>query len=156
MSWSNLLKVLSGFFLAIALVAGGSYFAVQRVIAQFTAPPPKPIFPNDKSSTQLKPAKATQPKSVAVSPSTQPSPTPSAKPSPQKADSGGYRARIVLSEGLNLREDPDRNASRIGGIEYNDEVTVLEESPDKEWQKVRVEGSNVEGWIKSGYTEKLN
>ncbi|UBF28908.1 SH3 domain-containing protein [Kovacikia minuta CCNUW1] len=164
MSWSSLLKVLSGFFLAIALIAGGSYFAVQRVIAQFTAPPPRPIFPNDKPAPKAKPVKSSQPSAAAISPSPQPSatpsaapsPTPSAKPSAKKPESEGYRARIVISEGLNLREGPDRNSNRVGGVEYNDEITILEDSPDKEWQKVRVEGSNVEGWIKSGYAEKLN
>jgi hypothetical protein len=154
MSWSSLLKVLSGFFLAIALIAGGSYFAVQRVIAQFTAPPPRPIFSNDKPSPKPKPAKATQTSSAAIKPSPQPS--PSATTTPKKSEADGYRARIVISEGLNLREGPDRNSNRVGGVEYNDEVTVLADSPDKEWQKVRVEGSDVEGWIKSGYTEKSN
>jgi hypothetical protein len=156
MSWSSLLKVLSGFFLAIALIAGGSYFAVQRVIAQFTAPPPRPIFSNDKPSPKPKPAKATQTSSAAIKPSPQPSPSPSAIASPKKSDAEGYRARIMISEGLNLREGPDRNSNRVGGVEYNDEVTVLADSPDKEWQKVRVEGSGLEGWIKSGYAEKSN
>ncbi|MGA7932257.1 MAG: SH3 domain-containing protein [Kovacikia sp.] len=156
MSWSSLVKVLSGFFLAIVLIAGGSYFAVQRVIAQFTAPPTKPIFPNDKPSPNAQPAKATRPESATIKPSAQPSPVPSAKPSPKKSEADGYRARIVISEGLNLREGPDRNSNRVGGVEYNDEVTVLEASPDQEWQKVRVEGSDLEGWIKAGYTEKLN
>jgi hypothetical protein len=32
---------------------------------------------------------------------------------------------------------------------------VLEESPDKEWQRIRVEDGNREGWVKGGNTEKV-
>lgn len=155
MSWSGLIKVLSGFFLAIALLAGGGYLAAQHLITQLTTPPPKPLFSNDKPSPKPKsemPAKAV----AAVKPSPQPSPSQSATPSPQPSESAGYKARVVLSEGLNLREEPNRDAPRIDGVDYNDEVVVLEESPDQEWQHIRVEATNQEGWIKAGYTERLN
>ncbi|MCL6435713.1 MAG: SH3 domain-containing protein [Leptolyngbyaceae cyanobacterium HOT.MB2.61] len=162
MSWSDLVKVLSGVFLAVVLIASGSFIAAQYVIAQFTALPPKPIFPNDNPSPnpslQAKPVKAAQANPAAAKPTSSPtpSPSPSPTPSPQKREASGYRARIILSQGLNLRENPDRYAERIGGVDYNESIIILEDSPDGEWQKVRVESSGQEGWIKSGYTERAN
>jgi uncharacterized protein YgiM (DUF1202 family) len=156
MRWSDLAKVLSGVLLAIALVAGTSFIATKYLVAQFTALPPKPIFPNDQPSPKAKPASTAQAAPPATRPSPQASPSASPKPSPQKTAKQGYKARIVLSEGLNLRGEPNRDSERIGGIDYNEQVTVLEDSPDGEWQRVRVEGSGTEGWIKSGFTEKIN
>lgn len=158
MSWSGLIKVLSGLLLAIAFLVGGGFLAAQYLITQFTTPPPKPTYANDKPSPTAKPAVATKAAVAAIKPSSSPSPSasPSATPSPQPSEAAGYRARVALNEGLNLREEPNRDSPRIDGIDYNDEVIVLEESPDKEWQRVRVEATNQEGWIKAGYTERVN
>lgn len=159
MSGSGFLKVFSGFLIALALVTGLGFFASQLLIAQFTTPPPKPMFPNDNpkpqvspkavSSPAAKPAVATQPASPA------PSPSPAVSPSPQPSVTG-YKARIVLNDGLNVREQPNAEANRVAGVDYDQQVTVLEESPDKEWQKIRIEPGGAVGWIKSGYTEKVN
>lgn len=160
MSWSDLTKVLSGFLLAIALILGGSFFAAQYLIAQFTALPPKPIFPNDTpgAKAKLQPAtsKPASAKPVAVKPAPVASPSASPTPSPKPSDAAGYSARVTLLQGLNLRESPSRDAARIGGVDLNTRITVLEDSPDKQWQRVRLEGSGQEGWVKAGYTERAN
>jgi hypothetical protein len=183
MKWSDLVKVLSGVFLAVVLIVSGSFIAAQHVISQFTTLPPKPTFPNDKpdpngkpapndkatpsnkstgsdqSSTQTPAVKAAQASSAPATPakpSPSLSPSPSTQPSPQETEAAGYRAKIMLSEGLNLRGDPNRDAERIGGVAYNDQIIILEDSPDGEWQKVRIESSGQEGWIKSGHAERLN
>ena len=173
MSWADLVKILSGVFLAIALMVGGCFVAAQYVIAQFTAPPPRPTFPNDSTSTSTATNAATtsaaannnaaaqpkaQPKPSASPVAAQPSPQPSVspKPSPLPSETAGYHARITLSQGLNLRESPGRDAARVGGVAGNTRITVLEESPDREWQHIRLEGSGQEGWVKAGYTERVN
>ncbi len=148
MKWSGLLKAFSGFLVAIALLVGGGFLAAQYLITQFTTPPPKPMFANDK------PASTAQPAAIATPPSPkppQPTPTPSPKPS-----GAGYQARITLSEGLNVRSNPSAESERVGGVDFDEEITVLEESPDQAWQRVRGKTSAVEGWIKSGYTERIN
>lgn len=159
MSWSDLVKVLSGVLLAIALMVGGCFLAAQYVIGQFTAPPPKPTFPNDNPSTPAKAQAIPSAKSVATQPSPKPSvsasPSPSPTPSPTPSATG-YRARITIAQGLNLRESPSRDAARIGGVIGNARVTVLEESPDREWQRIRLEDSGREGWVKAGYAERIN
>ncbi len=174
MSWSGLVKLLSGFLIAIALIVGGSVFAAQYLITQFTAAPPKPVFPNDKPAPKPKAASAPKAKTVAAAPSPKPSPEASPSPSPEaspspspeasatpaakppKQQANEYKARISLSEGLNLRSEPSRDGARIGGVDYNDEVTVLENSADGEWQRVRIEATGDEGWIKAGYANRTN
>ncbi len=148
MSWSGLLKVFTGLFLAIALLAGGSFVAAQFFIAKLSTPPAKPVFPNDKPSSPIK--KAAKPK--AGSPD-QPD-TVDASPSPKPLPSGAYEGRVSQSIGLILRDAPGRESGQIGGIEYNDKVIVLETSSDGDWQKVRLQPSDREGWVKAGNIEK--
>lgn len=152
MGWSGFLKGLSATLVAIVLIGGGGFLAVQYLVGQYTAPPPRPTFSND-TPPQPKPvaAKETPAPAPKAEASPSPSPTPSPKPSPT-----GYRARITLSDGLNVRQGPTADSERVDGVDYNDEVTVLEESADKEWLKIRVESTGAEGWIKSGYIEKVN
>ncbi len=83
-------------------------------------------------------------------------PAPSSKPSPKPTETEGYRAKITQEIGLNIRESPQADGPRIGGVDYNEEVIVLEESPDKNWQKIRLPDSSIEGWVKAGYTDRLN
>lgn len=150
MNGSGLLKAFSGCLIAIALLGGGGFLAAQYLITQFTTPPPKPMFANDKPSSTVEPA-AIAPKPDPLPPK----PTPSATPSP-KNSGAGYQARITRSEGLNVRLNPSADADRVGGVDFEEEVTVLEESPNQEWQRVRVKNTAIEGWIKSGHTERIN
>lgn len=174
--WKDLVKIVSGFLLALVLLATIGWTASRYVVAQFTALPPRPVFDNDPSpSPAAKPATAAKPPAAAASPAAEtapspaaatapspeaaaspaPSPQPSESPSPSPAPTANYQARISLDQGLNMREGPTVDAQRVGGVDYNEEVTVLEESSDKEWVRVRTTGGQ-EGWIKSGYTERQN
>jgi hypothetical protein len=148
MNRSGLLKVLSGCLVAIVLILGGGFFVAQYLIGQFTAPPPKPLFANDKKPTVAPAAIAPKPK---PSP---PPPTPSVTPSPKPTETD-YPAIVTLSGGLTIRANPNQQSERVGGVDFDEEVIVLEETPDQEWQRVRVKASNVEGWIKSRYTERI-
>ncbi len=158
--WSAFLKVILGFFLAIALIAGSSYLLARQVIAQLTAPPPKPMFPNDNPAVrqaQKKIAAKPRPSPVPVA-SPSPSPVPVASPSPSPSPSPSqdrYSVRVTLKRGLNLREGPSRSANKIGGLTYNQRITVLEESQDKQWVRVRLEPSGQEGWVFSNHTERV-
>ncbi len=154
--WSAFLKVILGFFLAIALIAGGGYLLARQVIAQLTAPPPKPMFPNDNPAVrqaQKKIAAKPSPSHVA-SASPSPSPVPVSSPSPSPSQES-YSVRVTLKRGLNLREGPSRSANKIGGLTYSQQVTVLEESQDKQWVKVRLQPSGQEGWVFSSHTERV-
>jgi hypothetical protein len=137
-------RFLSAFMLALALLGGASFVAVQYLIAQYAAAPPKPTFPNDKANL----AKAAVTKAPAAA-------APAAAPSPKPSESPGYRAKVTLDIGLNIREVPESDSPRIGGVDYNEEIIILQDSDDKNWQKIRLPESNVEGWIKAGYTQRV-
>jgi|SRR5579883_784679 uncharacterized protein YgiM (DUF1202 family) len=159
----NILKFVLGFLLAIVILAAGSFVAALYVMNRTSIPPAKPIFANDKP---LKKVQQPTPKAEAANPkatrqakipaqnSPSPTPTPSASLKPLPA--GAYQARITWNQGLVLRSEPNSDAERIGGVGFNQKVFVLERSPDKAWQKIRVEGSAKEGWIKSGNTKQID
>ncbi len=132
-------KFLVGFILAILLLAGASAAAVLYFAAKLTRIPEKPIFKNEKPVVQK----------VSTS--------PESTNSTNQLEPGSYRAIVIEPIGLILRDTPSRNSNRIGGISYQEEVIVLEESSDKRWQKVRVDdGSDRIGWVSGGNTERLD
>ena len=132
-------KFLVGFILAILLLAGASAAAVLYFAAKLTRMPEKPIFQNEKPVVQK------------VNTSPQPTNTTN------ELDPGTYRAIVIEPIGLILRDIPSRNSNRIGGISYQEEVIVLEETSDRRWQKVRVDdGSDRIGWVSGGNTEPLD
>ncbi|MDX2096640.1 MAG: SH3 domain-containing protein [Leptolyngbyaceae cyanobacterium bins.59] len=146
--FSNLFNFFLGFLLAISLLAGGAILAGRYVVAKLTAPPPKPIFANDKPAPKVTPSPKPVVRPVATSPEPEASPSPTLQ-------AGTYRAKVVQPIGLVLRDTPSLQGSRLGGVEYNTRVIVLEETSDKQWQRIQVEGGRREGWVKGGNTEKL-
>ncbi|MBW4487034.1 MAG: SH3 domain-containing protein [Trichocoleus desertorum ATA4-8-CV12] len=154
MKWSgliNLIKFLLGFALAIALLGLGGVVAARYFVTKLTAPPPRPTFANDKPAATKAAVAASGASGNTAAPQGDSStaPTPALEP-------GAYQARVVQPIGLILRDGPGSNSNQIGGIEYNSRVVVLEESPDKVWQRVRIEDSDRTGWVKAGNTERVN
>ena len=176
---SNLLSIVVGLMLATALLVLGGAMVARHFIMKLTALPPKPVFANDapikaskpapppaktasaNAKPAAKPPASPKPKASPVAtpvsatkPATKPA---SPKPSPSSTPTGnGYQARVVQPIGLVLRGSPSRDSSQIGGIDFNQKVVVLEESTDGEWIKIRLNGSNQEGWVRAGNTEKVN
>lgn len=145
----GIFKFLVGFLLAIVLLAGASVAAALYFAAKLTTVPERPVFPNDKTAVKTagagaKPAPQATPVSVS-----------SDEPSPKPLEPGAYYAVVTQPIGLILRDTANRDSNRIGGVGYKERVVVLEESPDKEWQRVRIEDGNREGWVKGGNTEKI-
>ncbi|MCC5623167.1 SH3 domain-containing protein [Nostoc sp. CHAB 5715] len=165
---SGLIKFILGFFLAIAVLIGGGAAIALYFMNRTGIPPAKPVFSNDSPSVKAQAPKATEPggakstlkpgtktessPSSTSAPTESPKATPSAKPLP----SGAYRGRVSWSEGLSLRSQPNQEAEKIGGVGFNQKIIILSESEDKSWQKIRLEGSEQEGWVKAGNTEKVN
>lgn len=155
MSVSGISKFVLGFLLAIALLFLGGVGTMRYILTRVATPPPKPIFANDpspvaaSSAASPTPSPAASPATVAISPT--PSPAASASPSA----TAGYVAKVTQPIGLILRQEPSADAPQLGGIEYNQQLTVLEDSPDGAWQKVKLENGS-EGWIKGGNTERAN
>lgn len=149
MIWSGLAKFLIGFILAIALLMGGGVAAAMYFMYKVTIHPPKPVFANEKPTVkaQGKPSSATAKRSATS--------TPSETSSPKPLEPGAYKARVTWSQGLSLRSEPNLDAERIGSVAYNQQIVVLTESADKTWQRIRLEDSEQNGWVKAGNTERL-
>jgi hypothetical protein len=145
-SLASLVQFILGFILALIILAGGSVAAALYFVTKLTALPPRPSFANDQPVVT-----ATQ---AAESPgeSTGEGSTGASAALPANA----YRAKVIWPDGLILRDRPGYEANSIGGLDFNAQVVVLETTSDNEWEKIRLEGSGQEGWIKGGNTERLN
>ncbi|MEY3867890.1 MAG: hypothetical protein RLZZ338_1781, partial [Cyanobacteriota bacterium] len=161
----NLFKFIVGVFLALIIMTGASVTAALYFAAKLTALPEKPIYPNDKKPASPTVAKTpstaaklnTNPNPTASStptPTPTPSPSESPSPSPKPLPSGAYRATVTQPIGLIVRDKADNDANRVGGIGYKEDIIVLEESPDKRWQRIRVKEGELEGWVKAGNTDR--
>ncbi|PSB34527.1 SH3 domain-containing protein [Chlorogloea sp. CCALA 695] len=148
MSWtSGLVKLVLGFVIAITLLISGSVALALIFINRASSPPPKPIFANDSSAVK-KTANITKPKTSIATKN-----APKSKPSPSLA-SGSYPARVTWNQGLSLRSEPSLDAERIGSLDYNQKIVVLQQSKDEKWQQIRLDDSELQGWVKAGNTER--
>jgi Bacterial SH3 domain len=153
MRW--LAKTFTGLLLAIAVLSVGGYFALNYAITQFTKLPPKPTFPNDnpnyvkKNKSKSNDKNLTLPKDAPVKEKDKEKEEPKPKPLP----AGAFEGRVTFTQGLVLRDAAGRDSGTIGGLEYNESLTVLETSSDGEWQKVRT-SKNKEGWVRGGNIQK--
>ncbi|MCC5659671.1 SH3 domain-containing protein [Nostoc sp. XA010] len=165
---SGFIKFILGFFLAIAVLIGGGVAIGLYFFNRTGIPPAKPVFSNDSPSVKAQAPKATQPGGAkptltpgtkaesSPNPNSTPTESPKATPSPKPLPSGAYRGRVSWREGLSLRSQPNQEAEKIGGVTFNQKIIILEENQDKSWQKIRLEGSEQEGWVKAGNTQKVD
>ncbi len=151
MRWtSSLVKLFLGFVIAITLLVSGSVALALIFINRASSPPPKPIFAND--SPVKKTANITKPKTSTLATKN----APKSKPSPSPLASGSYPARVTWNQGLSLRTEPSLDAERIGSLDYNQKIVVLQQSKDEKWQQIRLDDSELQGWVKAGNTERVN
>ena len=156
---SNILKLILGVFLALAILVGGGTALAIYFMNRTSINPPKPVFSNDKASVKAQAAKTPTPgATTAANSQTKATPKPTQSPleeSEKPLPPGAYPATVTWPQGLILRAEPNVGAERLGGIGFNAEVVVLELSNDKAWQKIRIESSGKEAWVKAGNTKKV-
>ena len=167
--FSGLLEFILGFFLGITILVGLTSALGYLMFSRLAATPSKPVFSEenkskpksttpdkkapDKSAT--KPEASPNPKATIESPNPSPSPKPS--PSPEAKEDlpqGAYKAKVTWSGGLSLRSNPSKDSERVSGVDYDDELIVLETSADGAWAKVRSANGGQEGWVKVGNFKK--
>ncbi|MFM2062813.1 MAG: hypothetical protein RLZZ507_2483 [Cyanobacteriota bacterium] len=155
---SGFFKLILGFLLAIAVLLGSGLTVALYFVNRSAIPPAKPIYANDNPQPKSDKPKVTEVKATSTpkpTPNSTPSPTPTPTESPDSLPPGAYKAIVSWPQGLSLRENPSREAQSVGGVGANQTVIILEESPDKNWQKIRVDGTNQEGWVRAGNTRKV-
>jgi cytoskeletal protein RodZ len=167
---SGLLKLILGFVLAIAVLLGSGLTIALYFVNRTAIPPARPKFANDNPQTKPDKRKVTQVKATSTpkpTPSSTASPTPSFTTSPTSPTStptespdslppGAYQGIVTWSQGLSMRDQPTLDAQSVGGVGANQKVIILEESPDKNWQKIRIEGTDKEGWVKARNTKRVD
>lgn len=154
MSLVGVTKVFTGVLLALAILFFTGVAGVRYFMWRMTELPPRPVFANDNPS-KPKPLPPEKPAAPAASPAAaQPSVAPAASPTPTPSPAAAT-ARVSQPVGLIVREGPSRESSQVGGVAFEQTVTVLETSPDGDWQKIRVTDSGLEGWVKAGNTQPI-
>ncbi|MGC1393007.1 MAG: SH3 domain-containing protein [Coleofasciculaceae cyanobacterium] len=152
MSLSGIAKFFIGFILGIAILVGSSAAAVFYFWTQLSVVPSRPTFSEEKPQPSPVAQKAAKTNSTAAINK----PATPVKASPKELPAGAYKARVTWPEGLILRDAAGADAARIGGVAFNQEVVVLQESSDQRWQKVSVGDGDLEGWIKAGNADRVN
>lgn len=143
-----------GFLIGIVLLAAGIAGSTYVYLSSMAFTPPRPVFSEETESEEAKTVKTNQPSAQPTEASAETQPEAETEPE-EELPSGAYRARVTWSEGLSIRAEPELDAERIGGVEYNREVIILKDSSDGNWQQLRIPGSEQEGWVKAGNVEKL-
>jgi len=144
----GLTKLILGVSMALVLLSLSGVATARYFMAKLSVLPPKPVFENDvalQTQETATPAEA-QPAPAA------PAPTPPVEETPP----GSYAAVVVQPIGLVMRSGPGPEHPQLGGVDYQDEVLVLETNEASTWMKVRVQENGQEGWIKAGNTQNLN
>lgn len=164
MNFSRIVQLFLGIIIGLSLIVGGAAATGYYFLSRLTEEPPRPVFteenPQEKAEAEASPedspetATETPPEDTEAAP--EPSPSPEPEEDPDELQGNEYRATVTWPEGLSLRDSPGANAERIGGIAYNKEMIVIEESEDGNWQKVRLPGSGQEGWVKAGNAERVD
>jgi len=167
--FSGLLQFILGFFLGIIILVGLTSALGYLMFSRLAATPSKPVFPEENKSkpkatnpdkkTPHKSAGKTEvsPSSKATTESPKPSPKVSPSPSPEAKEDipkGAYKAKVTWSGGLSLRSNPSKDSERVSGVDYDQDLIVLETSADGAWAKVRSANGGQKGWVKVGNFKK--
>jgi uncharacterized protein YgiM (DUF1202 family) len=70
------------------------------------------------------------------------------------ADDKTYPALVVYQGDLVLRDKPDKNGKVLDKLRFDETVSVIGESDNKQWQQVRFEAKGVEGWVQAGNVKR--
>jgi hypothetical protein len=147
---STISQFIIGFILGVTLITTITAGLGYLYFRQMSVLPKKPEFPEVKKTEVVTKKSTTNSETTEIT--SEAATTPAAEELPPNA----YKAKVTWPQGLSLRDEPDSNAATIGGIAYDNEIVVLEETSDKKWQKVLIPWSEQEGWVRGGNTEKIS
>jgi Bacterial SH3 domain len=134
----------------LGIIAAVVYGAWRYVIVPYRTPPTKPMYANDYKKTAKKNPLAFAPPSALSKKQAKGQPKSNSKAPLKSALDAKYKGTVNSGIGLVLRSQPSQDGNKIGGADYNATLSVLKESPDREWVYVRQENTQEEGWIRTG------
>ncbi|NJN75906.1 MAG: SH3 domain-containing protein [Synechococcaceae cyanobacterium RL_1_2] len=153
---SYLIQFLLGFLIGVGILAGGIGLVGYLFFTKIAANPPTPVFeeevavdlPPEETNSEATSSSSSTPQPEATEsekPTEQkPKPEPEEKPKEEEEVKGLYTGRVTWDSGLVLRSEPSLEGGQVGGVPYNAELIVLENSSDGKWQKVKVKSSGQE------------
>ncbi|MDR9403774.1 MAG: SH3 domain-containing protein [Halothece sp. Uz-M2-17] len=169
MSISGFVQFVLGFFLGVFMLTGTGAAAAYFFLNRMSDAPPEPVYSEDKPSQPNKEEESSassntnQPATTTSTTNSEPEPKPEPEPEPEEEQTiterfgeQAYEARVTWPNGLSLRSNPSLNASRVGGVYYDDKLVIIETSSDGDWQKVYVPESGQQAWVKAGNVEQIN
>lgn len=152
-----------GFVIGISLIAGVTGSLVFAYYRQMSVLPKKPVFPESVESSpseeEIDSATAIEPleSNINLEEAVAEIPEPEPEPEPQlELPPNSYYATVTWPQGLSLRAEPSIDADRIGGIEFESKIIILEASNDGKWQLVMLPWNQQQGWVKGGNTKKVS
>ncbi len=160
-NWSSIIsqmfQFILGFLIGVALIAGSAVGAAYYYFTKVSSSvPEKPVYPEESATATVEqPAEDSQLDIESLS-NAETQPEPVTEPVTESIPANAYYANVTWSEGLSLRAEPSIDADRIGGVGYNARILILEDSADKLWQKIRIPGSEQEGWVKAGNIKRVS
>lgn len=145
----GLTKLTLGVFLALVLLSLTGVATARYFMAKLSVLPPRPVFENDV---------ALQVEAADAQANAQPVPvtTPEAPPAAEELPPGSYVAVVMQPIGLVMRSGPGAEHQQLGGVDYQEQVLVLETHESGAWIKVRVREGGQEGWVKAGNTQTVD
>lgn len=161
-NWSSIIsqmfQFILGFIIGIALIAGSAVGAAYYYFTKVSSSvPEKPLYSEEATTATVAQQLAEDETQLELeSLSNVDRPEPITEPVTESIPPNAYYANVTWSEGLSLRAEPNIDAERIGGVGYNARILILEESADKRWQKIRIPGSEQEGWVKAGNIKRAS
>ena len=158
---SATVQFILGFVLGVSLIAGISGAALFAYYQKMSVLPKKPVFfrttvPQKTASNPIEPATSIEPLESTTVEDEAAFEEPEEVAAEAELPPDAYRAVVTWPQGLSLRSQPSTNAGKVGGIDANTSIIILEDSADGEWQRVRLPWSNQEGWVKGGNTKRTS
>ncbi|EDX87142.1 Bacterial SH3 domain family [Synechococcus sp. PCC 7335] len=152
----GLSKFILGLILAMLIMTLAGASMLRYFMARNAEPPERPTYTNDLPEEP--PAEATVPESnqPSVSPAIETAPEeppaePEAPETPEaptvETSDGTYSVVVTQPVGLILRSGPGTDYANIGGVDYEESVTVLAE--ENGWLNILLSNGE-EGWVKDG------
>ena len=151
----GLSKFILGIILAMLIMTLAGASMLRYFMARNAEPPERPTYANDLPEDLPKEPQASvstpetdQPQLEAL---TTDEPASEPEPEPEPLADGAYEAIVTQPVGLILRSGPGTDYGNIGGIGYQESITVLGE--ENGWLNVQL-SSGEEGWIRDGNTSQ--
>lgn len=149
----GLSKFVLGIILAMLIMSLAGAAMVRYFMARSGESPERPLYDNDLPEDR---PVATEPKvrdaDGAPVPEAELESDTQLAPEPEPTPTGSYTAYVTQPVGLILRSGPGTDYENIGGIGYEESITVLEEEAG--WLNVQLSNGE-QGWIKDGNTAPL-